>query len=164
MKMHWSVCGAIRVKYSGLPLLLFMCLLLAGCIKLQGRCRLFVWNGSDESVSSVVVRGTNNTNYVFMDIQPNNSSALSKAKADIGPKVRLEVKTEGGTKFEQTVDLGRPIPKAFRGRILFQIEKDNTVKVFVLPKRKDSGDGELPWAVPPVWQGVPGIPGLSGRD
>ena len=78
--------------------------------------------------------------------------------------VTLVVTAEDGAIVTNAVRLARPVPLTFDGRVLFQIEAGTRVRVFIMPTPDKPSDGDIPWAIPPPWQGAPTVPGLSGQE
>ena len=75
--------------------------------------------------------------------------------------VPLRITRGDGSTNSLTASLERLLPQTFTGRVLFQIEDDAKVRAFVLPGLDAGRAGEMPWAVPPNWQGTTSIPGIS---
>lgn len=163
-------------------------LMLSGCISSRRSCRISVANATDVPISSVVVetgglpavsatparsplRGDvggqssqAGRTYEFTDLQPKTMSHHVTVGAGVPRRIVLRIADHTGAVRKVTVDLGRKVPPKFRGRVIFQVGKGYTAKGFVLPAQRGPGGGELPWATPPLWQGAPSIPGLSGGD
>jgi hypothetical protein len=139
-------------------------LLLTGCVGPRAQCRVSVANASQEKVTSVEVKDTAGSTYLFTDVVPGSMAAYVAATNSIERSVVLKIRHEDGSVSETTVDLGRSVPQAFPGRLVFQVEEGRKVRAFVLPDQEGAGRGELPWAVPPSWQGVTSIPGFSGGE
>jgi len=145
-------------------LLVLACHLLAGCVTPHARCVFSVANASDAALSSVLLRDETGTAYAFATIRPHSTGPFVPARANMGGPLHLEVTTENGVTLTNTIHLDSPILRTFNGQVVFQIEDSTHVRVFIQPARDKSRDGDLPWAMPPSWQGVPSIPGLSGRE
>jgi len=144
--------------------LVLACHLLAGCVTHHARCVFSVANASDTVLSSVLLRDEAGAAYTFATLKPHSLGPFVHTRADMGGPLTLEATTENGVTVTNTVHLDSPILRTFNGQIVFQIESNTHVRVFVQPAHDNSSNGELPWAIPPSWQGNPSIPGLSGRE
>jgi len=144
--------------------ILLVCLLLAGCVGARARCRISVANACDENISHIVVRDEAGNTYAFADLAKHSVGTYMRVKTDMGRDVTLTITGEDGAPSTKVVRLDRVVPQTFDGCVLFQIESHAGIRAFVLPQAERSSESELPWAVPPAWQGVPGIPGLSDRE
>jgi len=71
-------------------------------------------------------------------------------------------RTAEGPLIEREVRAGKPISEDFRGTVLFEIQTNGRVKLFILDGT-DNGSSHMPWAKPETWEVSPTIPGLSGQ-
>jgi hypothetical protein len=154
--------ASMLAAWTRVALCALSCFALAGCIWPRAACRVGVWNATDEPIASVVVRNADGSTVVFSGLRPHSGAERAAAEQDLDRAVLVEVRNEKGVMSSKTVDLGRRVPKAFRGRILFQIEPDGRIKGFLLPDVEDTGESDLPWAMPS--SDVPGIPGMSEAE
>lgn len=151
-------------RFGSALLLALVCVLLAGCLSARGRCRVAVANAGDQEIASVVVRDDTGNTYAFTSLAPDAIGQQMRLQSDMSARVMLEITGPDGVSSSKVVRLDRAIPHTFDGRILFQIGSENRVRTFVMPRDRAADQGVMPWAVPPTWQGVPGIPGLTGQE
>ena len=153
-------------KQTSLPVAvpLLLCFLFAGCLGPKPGCRISVANACDRDIASVQVRDKAGNIYTFDDLPKHSVGTFQQAKADIGDEVTLEVTGKDDKPVTTTVRLDRPVGRMFDGRVLFQLEKQGKVRTFIMPRPEGAGKGDIPWAQPPSWQGVTGVPGFSGSE
>jgi len=135
---------------------------LSGCITSQ-RCQMTVANWSDARIRSAVVMDTNGNSYAFANIDPQAQAAKKPVAAVLGKGIELRIVSESGTNVTRVLDLDPAVSPTWKGYLLIQIENDALVRTFFLPPEEGWG-GDMPWAVPPAWQGVLNIPGMPGQQ
>ncbi len=145
-------------------LVILVCHLLVGCATHRAGCSVSVANTTGATLSSVLVRDEAGTTYSFTDLKPHSVGPYTPAVTDMVGIVTLEVTAKEGVSFTNAVHMGKPVPRTFDGRVLFQVEANARVRLFVMPRADKPDGGVLPWAVPPSWEGSPTIPGLSAGE
>ncbi len=145
-------------------LLLAACTALTGCATVQRRCRLAAGNATAQHLSFVTIEQEDLPPYSFTNIAPHQVSSYTGARSAISGVVAIQGKWKDGKSFSGSVTIETPIPQKMAGRVIFQVEKDSSVRMFVMPDRRQSNAGVLPWAVPPLWQNTISVPGMSGDE
>ncbi|MCK5850238.1 MAG: hypothetical protein KAH23_04925 [Kiritimatiellae bacterium] len=138
--------------------------LVAGCANLRTGCRITVANASDRHIQAAMVKDKAGVSYAFSAINPHVTASYQRVSTEIMGPLIVTLTSTNGISHNTTVPTPGPIPPAFQGRVLLQIEEDRKVRLFILSDRGNSGSADLPWAVPPSWQVAPGIPGFTGEE
>ena len=139
-------------------------LMLGGCLLPKAPCRLSIANATTQTVSRVSVTDENGSVYRFAELGPHAISPPQAVGQPLGPAVLVGIAMAGAEPVEQTVTFKRAVPPDFRGRVVFQVGTNATIRSFVLPDRGGVAAGDIPWTRPEPWQGVPGIPGFTAEE
>lgn len=151
----------MKSTHVALPVV-FLAAVLSGCITSQ-RCQVTVANWSDDRIRSAVVIDTNGNSYAFANIESQVQASKRPVIAMLGKGIEVRIVSEHGTNVTRMLDLDPPVSPAYNGYLLIQIENDALVRTFFMPPEEGWG-GDMPWNVPPAWQGVLNIPGMPGQQ
>ena len=135
-------------------------ILSSGCIHTGVKSRLVVHNEMKTPVKAVHIIPKGLSPYQFGEISAQDRTPVKEFDSEFPAEVSLQWDDGLGKRYQKTFTQPEPLPKGFKGRVLFQIENDGVARMFVTPMTGNP-DSDLPWAVPATWQGAPSIPGLS---
>jgi len=127
------------------------------------RCQLAVSNVKDEPISNVVLTLGGVTRHASAELDPHSEAYYEPTRTLPDTEATVTWKNSAGETLSKRVSVERKLGRKFRGKVYFQINKDDTVQVFVA---KDSSPKQavMPWAKPENWEGTVGIPGLTGQE
>ena len=153
---------AVRIL---LPIL-FLAGAVSGCIT-AGRCRLQVTNKSDVSLRTFVVTDTNGNTYAFTNIvRPSVASDLRVANipllAVMGKGIQVHISRADGTNVTRIVNLYPPAMPNYPGCLTLEVDEDSALVRTFFWKDPGAGQGDMPWAEAPPWQGALSVPGMPG--
>jgi hypothetical protein len=129
----------------------------AGCGQ---TCRLGVSNATESPIQSVSLSSTSGLLYRTDRIDPQSEGKYVPLDGPLPKIVRLAWTDKSGTSTHRTIKQKKPLPRAFRGRILFEIKRDGSAQLFVTPPEATDG-GLIPWNFTESFDGTVNIPGLG---
>ncbi|MFO1490542.1 MAG: hypothetical protein U1F87_06425 [Kiritimatiellia bacterium] len=94
------------------------------------------------------------------ELQPGAFSSPARMSVAHPQTATLRWSDAAGTARVATIRAQKALPANFAGKVFYDIQPDDSVKVFV-EAAEASAQSDLPWNKPENWEGVPGIPGLT---
>lgn len=125
--------------------------------------KLVVGNATDKAVGDVAVAFGDALVCSIPGLKANAFQASPRMSMSHPASARLTWTNAAGQPRTATIKAQKVLPPDFAGVVYYQIQPDDTVKVFI--EAAASGpQSDLPWSKPENWEGVPGIPGLSAPE
>lgn len=149
----------------------FLLLFVAATVACMSACvttrpsgyKLVVGNATNKAVSNVAVDFGGTPVSAIPALKPNAFQASPRMSVAHPASARLTWTNAAGQPRAATIKAQKVLPSDFAGVVYYQIQPDDTVKVFI--EAAASGpQSDLPWSKPENWEGVPGIPGLSAPE
>ncbi len=125
--------------------------------------KLVLGNATDKPVGNLAVDFGGTTVCTIAALPANAFQASPRMSVAHPATARLSWSNDAGQPRSATILSHKVLPPDFAGVVYYQIQADDTVKVFI--EAAASGPlSDLPWSKPENWEGVPGIPGLSAPE
>lgn len=125
--------------------------------------KLVLGNATDKAVSNLAVDFGGTSVCAIPGLAPNAFQASPRMSMAHPASAKLIWTNAAGQPRSATIKAQKVLPSDFAGVVYYQIQPDDTVKVFI--EGAASGpQSDLPWSKPENWEGVPGIPGLSAPE
>jgi hypothetical protein len=137
--------------------------LLTGCVSRGPRCQFAVSNVGAMPLTQVALTVGDSLKYRSPSIPPKAIVNYRPLRPPVPRTALLAWVSPDGNTVSREVKIGKGVSKRFRGRVFFEVDEEQQVKVFVLPDLSEEGD-PLPWGKPESWEGTVGIPGLSSQE
>ena len=121
---------------------------------------LVVANATPAVIRGVSVEFNGGAVCSFTELQP--GAFLTSARMGVAhpQSATLHWSDAAGKARSATIRAQKALPANFAGKVYYDIQPDDSVKVFV-DAAQASAQSDLPWNKPENWEGVPGIPGLT---
>ena len=125
--------------------------------------KLVLGNATDKAVSNLAVDFGGASVCAVPALKANAFQASPRMSVAHPASAKLTWTNAAGQPRTATIKAQKVLPSDFAGVVYYQIQPDDTVKVFI--EAAASGpQSDLPWSKPENWEGVPGIPGLSAPE
>jgi hypothetical protein len=135
--------------------------LLTSCATNRANYQVNVGNGNSSlPVQNVELKLNDKTQGEFAVIAPNKVAAAKPRKGVLPESLTVSWQDASGEKFVETVKLDSTTRPDFKGQLVLEITKENTLTITEVP----SSGAELstmPWAMPENWEGSISIPGMD---
>jgi hypothetical protein len=138
-------------------------LLAAGCVSTGPRCQFAISNVGEDEMCDVVLRAPDGQVYRTGTIPARAEANYVPTDLPVGGDAAVDWKGPDGTPLSRAVALSKPVPRSFRGRVVYERDATNAVKAFVLEDLSEKAS-PLPWGKPESWEGTVGIPGMMPDD
>ncbi len=138
-------------------------LALSGCQTNSPRCQLAVSNVTEQPISNIVLTLGDVALHTTPSLEPHSEEYYKPTRALPSKDATIEWQKADGKTLAKRAPLEEKLGPKFRGRVFFQIDKNDNVQVFVV-EDTNANQPVMPWGKPERWEGMVGIPGMSGEE
>ena len=142
---------------------LFAVALLSGCVSTGPRCQFAVSNVGETPLRQVSLKVGDSLDYSSPSIPPKAIVNYRPLQPPVPRRALLAWVSPDGSAVSREARIGKGVTRRFRGRVFFEVDEEQQVKVYVLPDLKTDSDPQ-PWNTVQSWEGSVGIPGLTSYE
>ena len=146
-----------------LSLLSVLLLMLSGCSSTKPQYQVSVGNAhSQKAVQDVQLIIDGEPSEAFPLIAAAKEAASKPRSGTLPKELRVTWKDADGQQHDQQVEVSGPELDRFKGNLICEISKTNTLKLHAVPSLEEELS-VIPWASPENWEGSIGIPGMESN-